>query len=142
LFVEQRIKEEIEKTIKKYGTSNPKKIIGNMKNVDFAFEPLSKNLNGYYIYVSEKKQIMRVHDDLEQHESQYNCFHELTHKILGHKGIILLNYRTTIGSLKEEYEADLGATYFFILHNGINRENINDFTIPERAKGLIYKYLE
>lgn len=141
MFIEKRIKEEVEKLMRKHRTKNPEEIISNMRNVDFQYETLSDTLNGYYLYCSEKKQIIRVHDNLSIYDKQYVLFHEIGHCVLKHRGVILLDCLQAVSKLKEEYEADLFATYFFILLNGINRENINDFTIPARARDLVKKFI-
>lgn len=140
MFIEERIKGNVEKFIKKYGTSDPEKIVKNMKNLDFAYEPLSENLNGYYLYLSEKRQIIRVNENLQDTLRQFTLFHELSHNVSKHKGKLLLN-TTNISNIKEEYEADLCATYMFIVHNKITKENINEIKIPSRAKDLIDKFL-
>lgn len=123
------------------GTSNPEELIKGMKNVNFTYELLSDELNGYYLYISEKKQIVRVHENLNYSNRQYVVSHEIGHCALNHRGTILFEYVNTISNRKEEYEADLFATYLFIRHNEITKENLHEFMIPERIKGLIYKFL-
>lgn len=141
LYIENYITKTIDKLVIKYGTSNPEELIKSRKNIDFAYEPLTTDVNGYYIYISEKRQIVRINENLSFSEKQLALYHELGHCIMKHKGKLLLNYSTAINNRKEEYEADLFAAYFFKLHNGIISENINDFTIPMKAKELIRKFL-
>ena len=141
MFIEERIRENVESFIKKNGTSDPEEIIRSMKNIDFAYEPLSKNLNGYYLCLSEKRQIIRVNENLEGLRKQYALFHELSHYISGHRGKLLLNSITTISNIKEEYEADLSATYFLVVHNDISKDNIHNFVLPDRASVLINRFM-
>lgn len=141
LYIENYIKGIIDTLIKRYGTSEPEELIKAKKNVDFAYEPLTNDVNGYYIYISEKRQIVRINENLDVLGRQLALFHELGHCIMMHKGKLLLNCSTTICNRKEEYEAELFAAYFFKLHNGIIRENINDFTIPIKNKELMMRFL-
>lgn len=127
--------------MRKHGTSNPEQILRGMHNVDFKYEPLSKNINGYYIYLSEKRQIVRVDENLNEKEREYVLFHEIGHCLMKHRGQVLFDSIQTISTRKEEYEADLLATYLFKVHNNITRENIDQFIIPERAKKLMQKFL-
>lgn len=141
MYIEKNIIDIVNYLIKKYDTNNPEELIKNMKNVDFAYVPLTKNINGLYLYISEKKQIVRVDTNLNPIFKQYTLFHEVGHCILKHRGEILLDCLSTTNKRKEEYEADLFATYFFKLCNGISKENIDNLIMPHRAKDLINKFL-
>lgn len=142
MYIENYIKKIVDNLVSKMGTSNPEELIKGMKNVNFTYELLSDELNGYYLYISEKKQIVRVHENLNYSNRQYVVSHEIGHCALKHRGTILFEYVNTISNRKEEYEADLFATYLFIRHNEITKENLNEFMIPERIKDLIYKFLD
>lgn len=142
MYIERYILEATESFIKKHGTGHPEEIVKSIKNIDFAYEPLSNTLNGYYLYLSEKRQIIRVNSNLKTIEKQITLFHELSHHNLKHRGKILLNSAISINNIKEEYQADLFAIYAFIKHNNISKENINDYIVPERYRDLLHKFLD
>lgn len=108
------IKFEADKIIKKYvnelGYLDPMLIVKNLKRVHFSIEPLSDSVNGFYNYISLNKQMIIINSTL---------FHELGHYFLGHKDKLLLNSSFTM-NLKEEYQADLFATYMYINYKNID----------------------
>jgi Zn-dependent peptidase ImmA (M78 family) len=140
LYLEESTKELVRKIIKKFGTSNPNEIVESLKNVDFEYEKLTKNIKGYYKYISEKKQIIRVDEDLTEWERIYVLWHELAHYFLKHREFSLTSM-THINKTKKEYEADLFATYSFILQMDIIKDNIDNNIIPNRAKELASNFL-
>ncbi|MEG0772874.1 ImmA/IrrE family metallo-endopeptidase [Clostridium sp.] len=141
MYIEKNIEKTVNRLIKKNKTSNPEELIRSMKNVDFAYEPLTENLHGYYFYISEKRQIVRVDEFLNYFSKQYVLFHELAHIISKHRGTILFDCLNTVSNLKEEYEADLIATYMFVRHNEITASNVDDFVLPKRASELVHKFI-
>lgn len=134
------IKDTIDKLVKKHNTTNPLEIIKSNKNLTLTFMDLSSNINGLYKYSSEKVQMIIINKNIDEYSKMFTLFHELGHSKLGHRGALLLNSPTT-KDLKEEYEADLFATYFFIKHNCIKKENIDNIVMPKRAKELAHKFL-
>lgn len=140
MYIEDNIKSLSNKIIKKYGTSNPLTLIKGRKNITFNLISLSKNVNGLYTYISEKKQMILINKNLNGAELEFALFHEFAHYILGHRGEILLACTNT-SSRKEEYEADLFATYMFLTNNLITKDNIDDSTLPYRARQLAEKFL-
>lgn len=142
MFIEEYIQRKVKRLIKKAGTSNPEGIIKTrLKSVDFKYVPLCKNINGYYIYISGKKKIIRVNSALKGAEKQFVVLHETGHCILDHRGIILLDRSNSINKLKEEYDADLFAACSFKIYNNINKFNLNNFCMPEYIKSLVNKFL-
>jgi Zn-dependent peptidase ImmA (M78 family) len=111
-----------------------------LKNVNFEYEKLTKNIKGYYKYISQKKQIIRVDEDLTEYERIYVLWHELAHYFLKHREFSLTNI-AYIDKSKNEYEADLFATYSFILQMDITKDNIDNNIIPNRAEELAQKFL-
>lgn len=140
LYIENYIKNVVNKLIRQQGTTDAEELIKSRKNLTFEYESLSENIKGFYTFISEKKRIMAVNEDLEGYEKQFTLYHELGHCVLNHKGEMLLNCPST-KCRKEEYEADLFAAYIFTLHNNITKDNINELLLPTRAKGLINKFL-
>lgn len=141
LFIENYIEDKMNKLIIKSGSTNPEFILKTLKNVDFNYEILSENINGYYIYVSEKYQIIRVNSILTEFQREFVTFHEIGHCVLKHRGKILLDTKYTISKLKEEHEADLFAAYGFKLHNNLTKENINYANLPKKIKTLMNEFL-
>ncbi len=134
------MREKAGKLIKAQGTSDPDKLLASKKSITFSYLPMTDSINGMYQYISSKKQILSVNDYLEGLVRQYACFHELGHVEFKHKGKLLLN-APGINERKEEYTADLFATYMVIKHNGITLENINEFILPKRVSELVHKFL-
>ena len=140
LYIEKYVKNNIDELIKKYRTSNMSDIIYSNKNICIFPCKLNKNLNGYYQYISVKKQIIVINSNLDEHSRQSALFHEFGHYSLKHKGKMLLN-RTFGKYTKEEYEADMFSAYMFLIHNHIDSENIKSIILPDRMMKLIYKFL-
>jgi len=140
LSVKNNIIAMVDELIKNEGTTNPMDLIKNKKNLTFQYSQLSDNVKGYYLYISEKKQILAVNETLQGCEKQFTLFHEFGHCIMKHKGDLLLNSFST-ESRKQEYMADLFATYMFVVHNHITKDNVNDFILPKRARELIHNFL-
>lgn len=134
------MREKADQLIKAQGTSDPDKLLKSKKNITFSYLPMTEAINGMYQYISAKKQILSVNDFLEGLERQYASFHELGHVELKHKGKLLLN-APGINDRKEEYAADLFATYMVVRHNGITKENVEEFMLPKRVEELIHKFL-
>lgn len=140
LYIENYISEVADKLVKRQGTSDPDMLIRSRKNVTFSYFPMNETINGLYEYISAKKQILAVNDYLEGIDRQYASFHELGHVVLKHKGKLLLNC-PGINNIKEEYEADLFATYMIVKHNNITKDTLNSFVLPKRITDLVYKFL-
>jgi Zn-dependent peptidase ImmA (M78 family) len=140
LYIEKLVREKADKLIKKQGTSDPDALLDSKKSLTFSYLPMNDTINGLYKFISKKKQISSVNEYLQGLHRQYACFHELGHVEFKHKGKFLLNC-PGVDDIKEEYEADLFATYMVIKHNGITKENINEFILPKRVQELAYKFL-
>jgi Zn-dependent peptidase ImmA (M78 family) len=140
LYTVKYIREAADKLIKEEQTIDPVALLNSRKSVTCSFVPMSDNVNGLYKYISAKKQILSVNDYLEGLERQYASFHELGHVVFKHRGRLLLNC-PGVNDIKEEYEADLFSTYMVIRHNGITKQNADEFFLPKRVSELIYKFL-
>jgi Zn-dependent peptidase ImmA (M78 family) len=140
LYIEKCVREKADMLIKKQHTSDPDILINSKKSVTFRYMPMNGIINGLYKYISPKKQILAVNDYLEGLERQYASFHELGHVVFKHKGRLLLNC-PRISDIKEEYEANLFATYMIVKHNNITKENVDEYTLPKKVSELIHKFL-
>lgn len=136
------IKFEADKLIEKYtneiGYLDPMLIVKKLKRVHFSTEPLSDSVNGFFNYISPNKQMIVVNSNLSEEEFKFTLFHELGHYFLGHKDTLLLNSSFTMNS-KEEYQADLFATYIYTNYRNLNY--LDDETLlPKRVSQLKEKF--
>lgn len=140
MYIESYIKSLGNKIIRKYGSCNPIELINERKNLTLNFVPLTKSVNGLYKYISKKRQMIIINENLNGLDLQFALFHEFSHYSLEHKGEILLA-RSTTSYRKEEYEADLLAVYLFIRHNNITANDVNSMVLPKRVKELAGKFI-
>lgn len=132
------IKKLVNKIIEKYDV-NPFNIVNSLKRIEFNAQPLTKNINGFYKYISLNQQIIVINSELNKAEFIFTLCHELGHYFLEHKNTLLLNSSFTM-NLKEEYQADLFATYLYYRY--VKSFEDNDlFYYPSRAQELLDKLL-
>ncbi|UZQ51627.1 ImmA/IrrE family metallo-endopeptidase [Clostridium kluyveri] len=141
MYIENYVKKSINKLIKKYDTDDMIDIVYNNKNLCIYFCKLTKNLNGYYKYLSPKQQLLVVNENLSKQGKQCALFHEYGHCLLKHKGKTFSN-SISGAYTKEEYEADMVSAYMFIVHNSIDNERINEIVLPPRVMYLVCKFLK
>jgi Zn-dependent peptidase ImmA (M78 family) len=127
--------------IESQGTTNPEELIKSRESVTFQYTSLTDNVRGLYIYINEENQLLTVDEALKGYDKQFTLFHELGHNILDHRGDVLLS-SLSIKGRKEEYDANLFATYMFIRHNNITKENVGDFVLPKTAMLYIDRFLK
>ncbi|WP_173712403.1 ImmA/IrrE family metallo-endopeptidase [Clostridium beijerinckii] len=118
---------------------DPIRIVKSLKRVEYNTQPLTKNINGFYKYISPNRQMIVVNENLSVEDSYMTLFHELSHYFLEHKNNLLLNSRLTM-HLKEEYEADLCATCLYLAYIKKHR-CCDDIVYPKRVCELI-RYLK
>lgn len=128
-----------DKVIDKYDNLNPIHIVKSLKRVEFQTAPLTDNINGFYKYISPNRQMIVINENLSNEDFYMTLFHELSHYFLGHKNTLLLNSSFT-SKLKEEYQADLFATYLY-LHYVKKHCDAENITYPKRFYELI-KYFK
>lgn len=131
------IQDVADHVINTYESANPLDIVKTLKRVEFKIIPLTNSLNGFYKYVSPNKQMIVINENLTEEMFIFTLFHELGHYFLEHKNNLLLNSSIT-STRKEEFQADLYATYMYI--NYIKKYSFNsleDSYLPNRAKELI-----
>ncbi|WP_338630871.1 ImmA/IrrE family metallo-endopeptidase [Clostridium baratii] len=127
--------------IKKFDSTNPVELVHQLKRVEFAVQPLSESVNGFFNYISPNKQMIVINSNLSEENFKFTLFHELGHYFLGHKDTLLLNSSYTM-NLKKEYQADLFATYMYL--NYIQNYDFDSFAnvyFPNRVKELMHYFL-
>jgi len=130
----QSIADEV---INEYDDLDPIHIVKKLKRVEFNTQPLTKNINGFYKYISPNKQMIVVNENLSSEIFNLTLFHELSHYFLKHTNALLLNSPLT-AKLKEEYEADLCATYLYLEY--INKHRCCDNIIYPKRVCELMKY--
>lgn len=126
--------------INTYESSKPLDIVNSLKRVEFKILPLSNSVNGFYKYISHNKQMIVINENLTEEMFTFTLFHELGHYFLEHTNELLLNSSFT-STHKEEFQADLYATYMYI--NYLEKHSIDsleNYSLPPRAKELIHYF--
>lgn len=141
LYIENYVKKTIDKLAKKYCTNNMIEVVYSNKNLFIHQESLTEDVNGYYTYISPKRQILIINSDLSQYSRESALFHEYGHALLKHKGKLLTN-SPSLAYTKKEYHADMVSAYMFLVHNHIDNDRINEIVLPDRIMHLIYKFLK
>ncbi|EKQ50307.1 MULTISPECIES: ImmA/IrrE family metallo-endopeptidase [unclassified Clostridium] len=125
--------------INDYDDLNPVHIVKSLKRVEYNTQPLTKNINGFYKYISPNKQMIVVNENLSDENFYVTLFHELSHYFLGHQNTLLLNSSLTM-NLKEEYQADLCATYLYLKYIKKHR-CCDNITYPKRVCELMQHFI-
>lgn len=125
--------------INTYESIRPIDIVNSLKRVEFKILPLTNSINGFYKYISPNRQMIVINENLSMEMFNFTLFHELSHYFLGHKATLLLNSSIT-STLKEEFQADLCATYLYLQY--IERYYTCDNMIyPNRVSELIKHFV-
>lgn len=126
--------------INTYESAKPLDIVKSLKRVEFKILPLTNSINGFYKYISPNKQMIVINENLSEEMFTFTLFHELGHYFLRHKNSLLLNSSIT-STLKEEFQADLYATYMYI--NYVKKyldSSSENFYFPPRASELLHYF--
>lgn len=126
--------------INTYESAKPLDIVKSLKRVEFKILPLTNSINGFYKYISPNEQMIVINENLSEEMFTFTLFHELGHYFLNHKNSLLLNSSIT-STLKEEFQADLYATYMYI--NYIKKyldSSCENFYLPPRASELLHYF--
>ena len=132
----QSIADEV---INDYDDLDPIHIVNSLKRVEYNIQPLTKNINGFYKYISPNKQMIVINENLSDEIFNLTLFHELSHYFLKHKNTLLLNSSLTM-NLKEEYQADLCATYLYI-HYIKKHKSYDNVIYPKRVCELMQYFI-
>lgn len=125
--------------VNKYEDLDPEHIVKSLKRVEFSKKPLGENINGLYKYISPNRQMIIVNENLSDEIFNLTLFHELSHYFLKHKNTLLLNSSFTM-DLKEEYQADLCATWLYLKYVKKHR-CYEDIVYPERVCELMKHFI-
>ncbi|TCJ87998.1 UNVERIFIED_ORG: Zn-dependent peptidase ImmA (M78 family) [Anoxybacillus amylolyticus] len=75
----EKIKQIVEKMIRKHGTNNPFEI-ASQKGIVLLFEPLG-GIYGYH-HTFRRIQIIHINSELDEYTKRFVCAHELGHAVL------------------------------------------------------------
>jgi len=141
LSIYRYIQDVADDVINTYESIKPIDIVNSLKRVEFKILPLTNSVNGFYKYISPNKQMIVINENLSKEMFNFTLFHELAHYFLGHKNTLLLNSSVT-SMLKEEFQADLYATYMYLNYiNNSSYESLNNNYLPNRVKELLHYFL-
>jgi Zn-dependent peptidase ImmA (M78 family) len=141
LSIYRYIQDVADDVINTYESIKPIDIVNSLKRVEFKILPLTNSVNGFYKYISPNKQMIVINENLSKEMFNFTLFHELAHYFLGHKNTLLLNSSVT-SMLKEEFQADLYATYMYLNYiNNSSYESLNNNCLPNRVKELLHYFL-
>ena len=141
LSIYRYIQDVADDVINTYESIKPIDIVNSLKRVQFKILPLTNSVNGFYKYISPNKQMIVINENLSKEMFNFTLFHELAHYFLGHKNTLLLNSSVT-SMLKEEFQADLYATYMYLNYiNNSSYESLNNNYLPNRVKELLHYFL-
>ncbi|WP_308779596.1 ImmA/IrrE family metallo-endopeptidase [uncultured Clostridium sp.] len=134
------IQDVADNVINTYESIRPIDIVKSLKRVEFKVLPLTSSVNGFYKYISPNRQMIVLNDNLSEDIFIFSLYHELGHYFLNHRKSLLLNSSFT-SDIKEEFQADLYATYMYI--NYIKKhssDSIEDSYMPKRVTQLMHKF--
>ena len=141
LSIYRYIQDVADDVINTYESIKPIDIVNSLKRVEFKILPLTNSVNGFYKYISPNKQMIVINENLSKEMFNFTLFHELAHYFLCHKNTLLLNSSVT-SMLKEEFQADLYATYMYLNYiNNSSYESLNNNYLPNRVKELLHYFL-
>lgn len=123
-----------------YDSVRPLDIVKNLKRVEFKVLPLTNSINGFYKYISPNRQMIVINENLSEEMFNFTLFHELAHYFLGHKNTLLLNSSFT-STLKEEFQADLYATYMYLHYiEAYTSCSLEEISLPNRVNELLHYF--
>jgi Zn-dependent peptidase ImmA (M78 family) len=140
LSIYRYIQNVADNVIDTYDSVRPLDIVKNLKRVEFKVLPLTNSINGFYKYISPNRQMIVINENLSEKMFNFTLFHELAHYFLGHKNTLLLNSSFT-STLKEEFKADLYATYMYLHYiEAYTSCSLEEVSLPKRVNELIHYF--
>lgn len=142
LSIYRYIQDVADNVINTYGSARPLDIVNSLKRVEFKILPLTDSVNGFYKYISPNRQMIVINENLTEEMFNFTLFHELAHYFLGHKNTLLLNSSFT-SNLKEEFQADLYATYMYVNYiKKCSYETLDNSFLPNRVNELMHNFIK
>lgn len=142
LSIYRYIQDVADDVINTYESARPLDIVKSLKRVEFKILPLTDSVNGFYKYISPNRQMIVINENLTEEMFNFTLFHELAHYFLKHKNSLLLNSSFT-SNLKEEYQADLYATYMYINYvKKYSHNALDDNFLPVRVNELMHHFIK
>lgn len=125
-----RIKNIVEKTIKKYG-HDPFEIC-SMKDIIVKTMDMPNKLKGYTT-TYRRIPIIFINSNLTYQQRKFVCLHELGHILLKHEDNILFKQTYTLDNgCKEEKEANYFAIQFMV--NGLDKDELRCLNMQQFAR--------
>lgn len=126
------IKNIANKLVRKYQTRNPFEILKGM-NVIVMFVPL-EDVRGFYQYF-QRNHIIYIDENLNEHEKNFVCAHELGHLLLHKKtNAIYMDAHTNLNIDKIEIEANKFAMELLVSDDSIDKS----MTLSQLSRMLGY----
>ncbi|MED0688009.1 ImmA/IrrE family metallo-endopeptidase [Anoxybacillus ayderensis] len=127
----EKIKQIVEKMIRKHGTNNPFEI-ASQKGIVLLFEPLG-GIYGYH-HTFRRIQIIHINSELDEPTQRFVCAHELGHAVLHPElSTSFLQKNTLFCMYKVEREANEFAVELLLPDDCIYTYRNTDMTIYEVA---------
>lgn len=134
------IQDVADNVINTYESIKPIDIVMSLRRVEFKVLPLTDAVNGFYKYISPNRQMIVINENLQEDMFLFSLYHELGHYFLNHRKSLLLNSSFT-SNRKEEFQADLYATYMYI--NYIKKysfDSLQKSYLPKRVTELLHYF--
>lgn len=134
------IQDVADNVINTYESIKPIDIVMSLRRVEFKVLPLTDAVNGFYKYISPNRQMIVINENLQEDMFLFSLYHELGHYFLNHRKSLLLNSSFT-SNRKEEFQADLYATYMYI--NYIKKysfDSLEKSYLPKRVTELLHYF--
>lgn len=134
------IQDVADNVINTYESIRPIDIVKSLKRVEFKILPLTNSVNGFYKYISPNRQMIVINETLSEGIFIFSLYHELGHYFLNHRKSLLLNSSFT-SDRKEEYQADLYATYMYINYmKNYSFDSLEESYFPKRVTELMHYF--
>lgn len=135
-----KIKNLVQKLIKKYGTNNPFEIADAL-GIWIYVVPLG-NTKGNYVY-NKRKKVFFINERLSEKEILFCIAHELGHALMHTKSNLYFNNSNTFfNQNRHEIEADTFAAELLISDDLLNEYEDFCLEVIADCEGIDYRYLK